>query len=106
LIYSVPVKTLDQMLENDIQNQRLTSTSITLRIGGDYHQQPVISRLVSEFGLTVNINAAILGANSKDDGWFKLDLQGTPSQIQTALIYLHDLGLETWDQKSDIDEGW
>jgi ABC-type methionine transport system ATPase subunit len=94
------------MLENDIQNQRLTSTSITLRIGGDYHQQPVISRLVSEFGLTVNINAAILGANSKDDGWFKLDLQGTPSQIQTALIYLHDLGLETWDQKSDIDEGW
>jgi ABC-type methionine transport system ATPase subunit len=106
LIYSVPVKNLDQMLENDIQDQRLTSTSITLRIGGDYHQQPVISRLVSEFGLTVNINAAILGANSKDDGWFKLDLQGTQSQIQTALSYLNDLGLETWDQKSDIDEGW
>lgn len=100
------------MLENNIQDhtqdQRLTIASITLRIGGDYHQQPVISRLVSEFGLTVNINAAILGANTKDDGWFKLDLQGTPSQIQTALIYLNDLGLETWDQKNDndIDEGW
>jgi ABC-type methionine transport system ATPase subunit len=94
------------MLENDTQDQRLTIASITLRIGGDYHQQPIISQLVSEFGLTVNIKAAILGTNTKDDGWFKLDLQGTHQQIQTALIYLNDLGLETWDQKSDIDEGW
>ena len=94
------------MLENDIQDHRPAIASITLKIGGDYHQQPVISRLISEFGLTVNINAAILGANNKDEGWFKLDLQGTTAQIQTALIYLNDLGLETWDQKSNIDEGW
>jgi len=92
----------------NISDQRVTQTSITLKIGGNYHQEPVISRLISEFGLTVNINAAILGGNAQDDGWFKLDLQGTQSQIQAALVYLNDLGLEVWDgeHNHDIDEGW
>jgi ABC-type methionine transport system ATPase subunit len=94
------------MSDIQIQDKRLTTASITLRIGGDYHQEPIISRLISEFGLTVNINAAILGENTKDEGWFKLDLQGTQPQIQTALIYLNDLGLELWNQKNDNDEGW
>ncbi len=96
------------MLETDYtQDVRLTTTSITLRIGGDYHQEPVISSLISKFGLIVNINAAILGENAKDEGWFKLDLQGTPPQIQNALIYLYDLGLELWNEKNDdSDEGW
>jgi len=96
------------MLETDYtQDERLTTTSITLKIGGDHHQDPVISRLISEFGLTVNINAAILGEDSKVDGWFKLDLQGTQPQIQNGLIYLNDLGLEIWDGKNeDNDEGW
>lgn len=38
----------------------LTNKRIRLRIPKDYHQEPVISRLVSEYGLTVNIAAAIL----------------------------------------------
>jgi ABC-type methionine transport system ATPase subunit len=93
---------------SDIQSKRLTSASITLRIAGDYHQEPVISHLISEFGLSININAAILGADTKDEGWFKLDLQGTEAQIQAALIYLNDLGLELWNEKNvnDNDEGW
>lgn len=92
----------------DIGNsdRRITTASITLRIVGDYHQEPVISRLISEFGLTVNISAAILGGNDHDDGWFKLDLEGTSLQIQSAFIYLHDLGLEIWEDKSESDEGW
>ncbi|AFY72405.1 ABC-type metal ion transport system, ATPase component [Synechococcus sp. PCC 7502] len=96
------------MLEADyIQDKRTTTAFITLKIAGDYHQEPVISRLISEFGLTVNITAAILGENTKDDGWFKLDLQGTQEQIHNALIYLNDLGLEIWDGKNNnIDEGW
>ncbi|MEH2196731.1 NIL domain-containing protein [Nostoc sp.] len=49
---------------------------IRLRIPKDYHQEPVISRLVSNYGLTVNITAAILGANAIGDSWFDLKLQG------------------------------
>lgn len=92
---------------NSINGDKRESTaSITLRIIGDYHQKPVISQLISEFGLTVNITGAILGENTKDDGWFKLDLRGNPAQIQGALVYLNDLGLEIWNGKKNDKEGW
>lgn len=81
----------------------LTNKRIRLRIPKEYHQEPVISRLVSDYGLTVNISAAILGSDAIGDGWFDLDLQGTPSQIDNALIYLNDLDLEIWDEsETDI----
>lgn len=70
---------------------------IRLRIPKDYHQEPVISRLVSDYGLVVNIQAAILGATAVGDGWFDLDLQGTQSQIENGLNYLRGLELEIWD---------
>ncbi|MBR8833351.1 MAG: NIL domain-containing protein [Stigonema ocellatum SAG 48.90 = DSM 106950] len=76
----------------------LTHKRIRLRIPKEYHQEPVISRLVSDYGLTVNISAAILGSNAIGDGWFDLDLQGTAAQIDSALHYLNDLGLEIWDE--------
>ena len=75
-----------------------TNKRIRLRIPQEYHQEPVISRLVSDYGLTVNISAAILGSNAIGDGWFDLDLQGTPAQIDSALVYLNDLDLQIWDE--------
>ncbi|MDF5713294.1 MAG: NIL domain-containing protein [Rhizonema sp. NSF051] len=81
----------------------LTNKRIRLRVPKEYHQEPVISRLVSDYGLTVNISAAILGSDAIGDGWFDLDLQGTSSQIDNALIYLNDLDLEIWDEgETDI----
>jgi hypothetical protein len=79
-------------------DKTLTNKRIRLRIPKDYHQEPVISRLVSEYGLTVNIAAAILGANAVGDGWFDLDLQGTEAQIKSGLNYLQELELEVWDE--------
>lgn len=84
------------MVSDDQQNAK----RIRLRIPKDYQQEPVISRLVSNYGLTVNITAAILGANGIGDGWFDLDLQGTSTQIESALTYINDLDLEIWH---DID---
>jgi ABC-type methionine transport system ATPase subunit len=78
----------------------MTNKRIRLRIPKDYQQEPVISRLVSEYGLIVNITAAILGANAVGDGWFDLDLQGTDAQIQSALNYLQELSLQIWDETS------
>jgi NIL domain len=75
----------------------LTQKRIRVRIPRNYHQEPVISRLVSDFGLTVNITAAVLGANAIGDGWFDLSLQGTATQIENGLIYLKNLALEVWD---------
>jgi ABC-type methionine transport system ATPase subunit len=81
----------------------LTNKRIRVRISQDHHQEPVISRLVSEYGLTVNIKAAILGHNAVGDGWFDLDLKGTEAQIQNGLTYLQELKLQVWDENSSSD---
>ncbi len=83
---------------------RIAHTRIRIRIPKTLHQEPVISKLVSHHGLTVNIAAAILGNNANGDGWFDLDLQGTGDRIQNALTYLNELDLEMW-QGPDTD-GW
>ncbi|MBE9141607.1 NIL domain-containing protein [Planktothrix mougeotii] len=79
---------------------------IRVRIPKEYHQEPVISRLASNYGLEVNIRGAILGQNAREDGWFDLLLKGTPQQIDSAMIYLSDLDIEVWqDLKVEVD-GW
>jgi ABC-type methionine transport system ATPase subunit len=83
-----------------------TQTRIRLRIPKEYTDQPVISQLVSEYGLTVNIAAALLGPNTRDDGWFDLELRGTSHQIQSALTYLNERKFEIWDESDQGEGGW
>jgi len=81
------------MANSDPLNKR-----IRLKIEHEYHQEPVISHLISDYGLTVNIRAALLAADAVGGGWFDLDLQGTETQIQDGLTYLRNLELEIWDE--------
>lgn len=86
---------------------RPTQTRIRIRIPKNCHDEPIISRLTSHYGLTVNITAALLGENARDDGWFDLELHGTSQQMCSALLYFNELDLETW--RDDIEEqsdGW
>lgn len=85
---------------------RYTRTRVRVRIPKDLHEEPVISRLVSHHGVTVNITAALLSANARDDGWFDLELRGTSQQIQSALLYLNELDLEIWGQSFSEEDGW
>ncbi len=89
-----------------IDDPRPTQTRIRIRIPKTYQQEPVISRLVSHHGLTVNIAAALLGANARDDGWFDLELTGSSEQIRSALIYLDELDLEIWHDDHAQTDGW
>ena len=86
------------------EDTRSTQKRIRIRIPKHYHQEPVISRLISDYSLTVNITAAILGANANGDGWFDLNLQGSQAQIENALTYPAELDLEVWNG-SETD-GW
>jgi ABC-type methionine transport system ATPase subunit len=83
---------------------RTTEQRIRIRIPRHYHQEPVISQLVSHYRLTVNIAAAILGANASGDGWFDLVLKGNHANIQAALSYLDELDLEVW--QGEESDGW
>ncbi|NJK76176.1 MAG: ABC transporter [Microcoleus sp. SU_5_6] len=107
-----PIDHFHKTQESDIPHSetgdnRATKTRIRIRVPKEYHQEPVISNLISEHGLTVNFNAALLGVKTYDDGWFDLELQGTARQIESALIYLNDLDVEIWsDATNPDDETW
>ncbi len=86
------------------ENTGFTQRRVRLRIPKQFHQEPVISQLISEYGVTVNIIAAVLGANANGDGWFDLELRGTHEHVDQAFSYINDLGLEIW-RETDQD-GW
>jgi len=90
----------------ELGSNRSTQKRIKIRIPKQLHEEPVISRLISHHGVTVNIAAALLSANSRDDGWFDLELRGRASQIQSALTYLNELDLEIWGQSNPEQDGW
>ena len=89
---------------NAVGDNRRTQIRIRIQIPKQYHQEPVISRLISDHGLTVNLNAALLSANEYNDGWFDLELIGTNRQIQSALIYLAEMNVEIWNKSTDPEE--
>lgn len=83
-----------------------TQIRIRIRIPKQYNDEPIISQLISQHGVTVNIAAALLGANARDDGWFDLELRGTTVQIQSALTYLKEKDLEIWSEADTGDDRW
>jgi ABC-type methionine transport system ATPase subunit len=71
----------------------LTQVSIQLRIPLEYREKPIISQMIADYGLTVNIRSALLVTNTP--GQFELELQGESVQIQKAFDYMEQLNLTT-----------
>ncbi len=94
------VKNRKELRGDRPDGEPLVETRLRICIPSKYHSEPILSRLVSQYGLTVNFAAAMLGANARDDGWFDLDVKGTRSQLDSACIYLNDLDLEVWQESS------
>lgn len=88
------------------EDRRTKGTRIRVQIPSQYHQEPVISYLASQYGLQVNILAALLTGKSKESGWFDLELRGTSQQIDNALIYLSDLNVQLWPRQGEEQDGW
>jgi hypothetical protein len=90
----------------DFRDNRRTTTRITVRIPKEWHEQPVISRLISYCGITVNIAAAQLNGHVPQQGCFDLELRGTVFQIASALTYLNELNLEISHRFITGEDGW
>ncbi|OUL20418.1 NIL domain-containing protein [Nostoc sp. RF31YmG] len=75
------------------KSQKSSPVHSRISVPQRYHRQPVISRLISRYGLTVNITAASLVSGSESDGWFDLELLGNPQQLTSSLSYLQGLGV-------------
>ncbi len=67
---------------------------IRIRVPQHYTRQPIVSRLISRYNLTINIAAALLEAHTRDDGWFNLEIQGSCQQVEAGLAYLMELDVE------------
>lgn len=82
--------------ESMVKDSQVTITRVRTRIPKTLQREPVISILVSEYGLRVTITAALLGVNGKEDGWFDLHLQGNQNQLDRGIHYLTSLNIEVW----------
>jgi len=91
---------------NELQDNRPTEIELKLRVPQNYHQEPIISQLISEYQLKVVFLAAILGKNGQGDGWFDVKLLGTSQQIYNALMYFAELDIEIWHERDLELDGW
>lgn len=84
------------------------SVSLRLRvyIPPCYQQDPVISRLISEFDLVVNITGAMLGKNTGGEGCFDLELRGKQPQICRCLTYLQSKDIKIIGKANVDGDGW
>lgn len=89
-----------------LQQQRRTQTRIQVGIPKHLHREPVISRLISLYNVTVNITAAQLDSHLPQEGYFDLDIRGTAYQIESALSYLIKLSVDIWYKSTTEEDGW
>lgn len=79
---------------------------IQIQIPPQYAQEPVISTLTTRYGLDVNILSALLATNSRESGWFDLELHGIPARIEAALAYLTQLRIEVLTDDAAVHKSW
>ncbi|MCY7366849.1 MAG: NIL domain-containing protein [Chamaesiphon sp.] len=76
------------------KSQEKVLHSISIHIPQQFHKEPVLAQLISNYDLIVNFRAAVLDQKATGGGWFNLDLEGYPQDIDNALSYLQHLEIE------------
>jgi ABC-type methionine transport system ATPase subunit len=77
-----------------------------IQIPPQYAREPVISTLTTRYEVEVNILSALLATNSRESGWFDLELRGIPARIQEALNYLSGLQIEILTDDAATQKSW
>jgi hypothetical protein len=80
------------------KSQEKVLYSIDINIPQQLHQEPVLANLITNYNLIVNFKAAVLDRKATGGGWFNLDLEGYPQDIDNALSYLRNLEIEIFDR--------
>jgi hypothetical protein len=100
MAYSVPLPAAHRGQREKLPHIR----RLQVKIPRSLQTEPVLSRLVSDYGLVVNFHGAWLGSNGREDGWFDLLLEGSKSDVEAGLAYLRQQGVEFWTEFPP--EGW
>lgn len=74
--------------------------SIDINIPQQLHQEPVLAKLIASYNLIVNFKAAVLDRKATGGGWFNLNLEGHPQDIENAIEDLQKLGVKVFSHGS------
>ncbi|MBD2100694.1 NIL domain-containing protein [Leptolyngbya sp. FACHB-261] len=94
------------LTSSNLNRGTATRIRVKIRIPSEHRQEPVISRLISEHRLLVNITGAKLEDCPQAEGWFDLELHGTPPQLQQGLAYLQNLDIQIWGKPNPDGDSW
>lgn len=83
-----------------------TQVRIRLQIPLHYRHAPIISQLISDYGLVVNITGALLVENIQTAGRFDLELQGNYHQLCQAFAFLESLDIEIIGKPTVAGDNW
>jgi hypothetical protein len=82
-----PTSAIADMMDDN----HLIQTHIRLQIPKNFHRESVISRLISEHRIAINVTSAPAATNLRCDRWFTLELRGKVKQVRNALAYLNEI---------------
>jgi L-aspartate semialdehyde sulfurtransferase ferredoxin len=85
-------KTKPSLMANHSQQSSVTQIRLQLQITQYYPLKAIISNLISEQGLTVNVTGVRIEKNAHQH--LDLEIQGTILQINNGLNYLQSLDLK------------
>ena len=88
------------------EKSQVTQIRLRIHIPKSYLQVPVISQLISTYGLVVNITKAMLQQNTNGQGCFDIELRGTVPQICSGLAYLESLNLRIVGKPNADGDSW
>ena len=88
------------------RNPSVIKIRLQLSIPYCYSQTPILSRLVSQYHLMVNILAAKLESDRPNPGIFDIELQGTTQKISQGLDYLKALNLQILSKANVDSDSW
>ncbi|MDF5715512.1 MAG: NIL domain-containing protein [Rhizonema sp. NSF051] len=94
------------MIPSFSEKSSVTQVRLRLHIPPCYHQEPVISQLISTHSLTLNITGAMLGENTDGHGCFDLELQGSVAEIDRGLTYLESLNIKILGKLNADGDAW
>lgn len=85
--------------------QTLNRVRLRLEIPAFYQQEPILSRLISDFDLVVNITGAMLSQNV-NGSYCNLEIRGTPERINRGLMYLKSLNIRMLGRPNATEDDW